>query len=612
MMPFVRLVEAPEAVGGGDMMKEATLRSIAMRKRLALGSPSILMVFSLFACGTHPETGSEGGTVNSQRLIDAAEDTANWLTYSGTYDGKRHSALSEIDKESVQRLQLKWAHDWDTPHPVETTPLVVDGTMYATRPPNDVLAIDVLTGKLLWEFEWSLPDDMPRLCCGWVNRGLAMLNQTLYLGTLDAHLVAIDSRTGTKKWEVEVADHGLGFNITAAPLAVKDMIIVGTSLGSVEGEGEALLDAIGIKANPWTGKMTPGELRAFFAVLYDKRAEAFPGIGDRRGRIDAYDAATGERRWRFQTVPGPGEPGNETWEGESWRMGAASPWMTGSYDPESNLLYWGAGNPKPALTAFLREGDNLYSSSVLALDADSGALKWHFQFTPHDRFDWDAAQVPVLVDMEIDGSLRKLLLTANRNAFFYSLDRQTGELLGAWPFAKQTWSDARDESGRPVFKPGVEARIGGARVSPNGGGGTSWYSPSFSPQTGLFYVTAHDGTGDFDLARLDDPNIYDPDLTSWVRAIEPRSGETVWEFRLPLRSTSGILTTAGGVLFVGSAEGDFWALDASRGEILWHQRVEGWIHSAAITYESSGQQLVSIASNAGIFTFGLEPPRGIP
>jgi alcohol dehydrogenase (cytochrome c) len=566
----------------------------------------VLGAISLGACEPQQEAGPVVGTVSSQRLIGSAQDAANWITYSGTYDGKRHSSLSEIDKESVQRLHLKWTLRWDRPHPVETTPLVVDGTMYATRPPNDVLAIDVETGNLLWELEWPLPSDMPTLCCGLVNRGLAMLDETLYLGTLDAHLVAIDSRTGNKRWTVEVGDHRQGFNITAAPLAVKDMIIVGTSLGSVEGEGAKVLEAIGVGANPWAGKMSADQLRDFFTVLHEKRATAFRAMGDRRGRIDAYDAATGERRWRFITVPGPGEPGNETWEGESWRVGAASPWMTGSYEPESNLLYWGTGNPKPALTDFLRKGDNLYSSSMLALDADSGTLKWHFQFTSHDRFDWDAAQVPVLADMDFDGSLRKLLLTANRNAFFYTLDRQTGELLGAWPFAKQTWSESRDASGRPVFKSGVEAKIGGAQVSPNGGGGTSWYSPSFSPQTGLFYVTAHDATGDFDLAELDDPNIYDPELTSWVRAIEPRSGEIVWEFRLPLRSTSGILTTASGLLFVGSQEGDFWALDSSSGKTLWHERVDGWVHSAAITYESSGRQLVSIASSAGIFTYGLE------
>jgi alcohol dehydrogenase (cytochrome c) len=591
------------------------MKSVALLEGRGLTSPAILVACSLFACGTLPPAGREGGAVTSQRLVAAAEDSPNWLTYSGTYDGKRHSALVEIDRQSVRGLQLKWVHGWDPPHPVETTPLVVAGVMYATRPPNDVLAIDARTGTILWELPWSLPGDMPRLCCGRVNRGLAILGETLYLATLDAHLVAIDSRTGAKKWDVEVADHALGFNMTSAPLAVKDMIIVGTSLGSVDGEAEAQLEAIGVPGNQmrraWKGEMTADELRAFFDVLYDKRIEALEGMGDRRGHVDAYDAETGALRWRFHTVPGPGEPGNESWEGESWRMGAASPWMTGSYDPESNLLYWGAGNPKPALIDFLRKGDNLYSSSMLALDADTGELKWHFQFTPHDRFDWDAAQVPVLVDMELGGSPRKLLLTANRNAFFYSLDRQTGELLGAWPFARQTWSEGRDESGRPVFKPGVEARIGGAKVSPNGGGGTSWYSPSFSPQTGLFYVTAHDATGDFNLARLEDPNLFEPDLTSWVRAIDPGSGKIVWEFRLPGRSTSGILTTASGLLFVGSIEGDFWALDASSGENLWHERVEGWIHSAGITYESSGRQLVSIASSAGIFTFGLEPSADV-
>jgi alcohol dehydrogenase (cytochrome c) len=547
--------------------------------------------------------------------MGAAEDTANWLTYSGTYDGKRHSALSQIDKENVQSLRLKWIFDFNTPHPVETTPLIVDGTMYATRPPNDVVAIDVQTGKLLWEFKWSLPEDLKPPCCGRVNRGLAILHETLYLGTLDAHLVAIDSRNGGKKWDVQVADHVLGFNITAAPLAVKDMIIVGTGLG--EGGGDAaVLESIGVPPDrlrkAMSGKLTDDELRSFLSVLYDNRSALFGKMDETRGRIAAYDAATGELRWRFYTVPAPGEPGNETWDGESWRIGTASPWMTGSYDAESNILYWGVGNPRPRFSGFLREGDNLFSSSLVALNADTGELKWHFQFTPHDLFDWDAAQVPVLVDMAIDGSLRKLLLTANRNGFFYSLDRHTGKLLGAWQYAKQNWSDRRDLSGRPIFKKGFEPKIGGTMVSPTGGGATNWYSPSFSPDTGLFYVTTHDGRVSFDLARLGDTVVDDDDVTSWVRAIEPRSGEIVWQFPLPGQSTSGILTTAGSVLFVGSMKGDFWALDASSGEILWHDLVKGGIHSAAVTFKNDAGQLVSIASRDGIYTFGLELTQGSP
>ncbi len=582
------------------------------RTRLArsrIPSVGLASVIALTACGDMGRKDPHEGVVSYERLLTARGDSSNWLTYSGAYDSKRYSDLTQISTDTVGDLTEIWHLPLDTSRAVETTPLVVDGTMYATRPPSDALAINAETGETLWEYKRQLPDDIRRLCCGWINRGVAMLGETVYLATIDAHLVALDSRTGTVKWDIEVADHRLGFNITAAPLAVKDMIITGTSVAGSDGLSEGVLEA-GVTQDQLTrmlaGTMEQAEVMSMMARL-EKNAQAFwNGTDERRGRIDAYDAATGELRWRFYTVPGPGEPGNETWEGDSWRLGASSPWLTGSYDPELDLLYWGVGNPAPALVDFLRKGDNLYSTSVVALDPDSGSLKWYFQFTPHDRFDWDACQIPVLADIEVGGAERKLLLTANRNSFFYSLDRSTGELLGAWPFALQTWSDRRDSTGRPIFAQDIYPRVGGIRVAPKFDGGTNWWSPSYSPQTGLFYVTAHDATENYDLARI---GVKDIDyVKSSVRAINPLSGEIAWEFELPWRSSSGILTTAGGLLFVGSNRGDFWALDVATGDVLWQVNLNGWIHAAPISYMIKGRQYVSIASGAGIYTFALGSP----
>jgi alcohol dehydrogenase (cytochrome c) len=568
----------------------------------SLGFASALVLASCDGAGRrHPEAG-----VSYQRLLRAREDSSNWLTYSGDYDSKRYSDLSQITGDNVAKLVEIWSLDLDTSRAVETTPLVVDGTMYATRPPSDALAIDARTGKILWDFRWKLPEDMRPLCCGWINRGLAMLGETVYLATIDAHLIALDSRKGTVRWDVAVADYRLGFNITAAPLAVKDTIVTGTSVAGLEGLGQGVL-AAGITKDELdrllAGTMEPPEVRSLMARL-EKNASAFwNGTEERRGRIDAYDAATGKLRWRFYTVPAPGEPGNETWEGDSWRLGAGSPWLTGSYDPELDLLYWGTGNPAPPLVDFLRRGDNLYSTSVVALDPDDGSLAWYFQFTPHDRFDWDSAQIPVLADLEAGGTERKMLLTANRNAFFYSLDRVTGELLGAWPFALQSWSDRRDASGRPLFAEGIYPRVGGIRVAPKFDGGTNWWSPSYSPRTGLFYVTSHDATENYDLAKISVKDI--DDVKSSVRAIRPLTGEIAWEFELPSRSSSGILTTAGGLLFVGSNRGDFWALDDASGAVLWHVNLDGWIHAAPITFGIDGRQFLSIATSGGIHTFAL-------
>jgi alcohol dehydrogenase (cytochrome c) len=519
----------------------------------------------------------EAPRVTYERLLHAADEPHNWLTYSGTYMSHRYSRLDQIHRDNLKGLRLKWTFQLPTTEQrVETTPLVVDNVMYLTEPPNNVLALDAHTGQLVWSYERTLPDRIS-VSVGRDNRGLAVLEDKLYMGTLDAHLVALDARTGTVMWDVEVADYRAGYSITGAPLAVKDKIIMGIAGGDFN-------------------------LRAF---------------------LDAYQAGTGERLWRFFTIPGPGEPGHETWAGDSWKTGGGSTWLPGSFDPELNLIYWGVGNPAPAFRGDERQGDNLYSNSMVALDVDTGRLKWYFQSTPHDEHDWDAVQIPVLVDAEFMGRPRKLLLWANRNAFFYILDRQTGQFLLAREFAKQTWAEGIDANGRPILSANAHPTPQGTLIYPGGGGGTNWWSPSYHPVSGLFYVPARE-YGSFYFKH---PTPYRPGSRSgggnyqvaggpnlrMIRALSPQTGTVEWEYRLPERPKSkrpltgmgGLLSTAGGVVFGGSGK-RFFALDAYSGSELWHLNLGGEIVAAPITYLSGGRQRVTIAAGRAIFTFGLD------
>ncbi len=441
--------------------------------------------------------------------------------------------------------------------------------MYLTQPPNGVFALDARTGRPFWSYERKLPERIS-VCCEYVNRGLAILGDRLYLGTLDAHLVALDRKSGALRWDKEVADYRDGYSITVAPLAVKDKIIVGISGGEY-------------------------------------------GI---RGFLDAYDAKTGERAWRFHTIPGPGEPGNETWEGDSWKTGGGSTWVTGSFDHELNLIYWGIGNPSPDWNGEGRKGDNLFSASVIALDADTGKLQWHFQFTPHDVHDWDAVQIPVLVDTKFGGHLRKLLFWANRNAFFYVLDRKTGEFLLAQPFAKQTWAKGIDSKGRPIRVPNMEPSKEGTLVYPGVQGATNWYSPSYSSRTGLFYLSIwelpniyYSGEADYDPGNAFYGSVIQgvSQEPGWgaVRALVPQTGEMKWEYRLHTVPWSGILSTAGDVVFGGTSDGQFFALDAYNGQELWMVPLGGMIATSAITYLSKGKQQVAISAGSGLFSFEL-------
>jgi alcohol dehydrogenase (cytochrome c) len=509
--------------------------------------------------------------VTWERLVNAESEPENWMMYSGTLDSQRYSRLDQINTDNVTELEMKWSYQIPVIDRAETVPTVVDGVMFITEAPSNLTAVDARTGRVYWRYDHELPEDL-RICCGRNNRGVAILGETLFMSTLDAHLVAIDARTGNVLWDVEVADYEAGYSKTAAPLIVKDKVVTGIAGGEF-------------------------------------------GI---RGFIDAYDPVTGELEWRTYAIPGPGEPGNDSWSGDSWKTGGAATWITGSYDPDLNLIYWGTGNPGPDWNGDVRLGDNLYSDSALALNGDTGEIAWHFQFTPHDVHDYDSIQVPILADIEYQGSTRKVMMWANRNAFFYTIDRETGEFLEGEAYATQTWAQGLDPNGRPIPTPGMAPTYEGIMVSPPIVGATNWYSPGYSQQTGLFYVTSFDGEQEF-FKRDEDyeegerftggGGRYNQPMDAFhssIRAINPATAEIEWEFPIMPRSSAGITTTAGGIVFTGSADGYFFALDAASGEELWHISLGARVHAAPMTYAVDGQQFVTIASGNVVYTFGLK------
>jgi alcohol dehydrogenase (cytochrome c) len=527
-------------------------------------------------------TASLPAQVSFDRLVRAGDTPQDWLNYSGGYLSQRYSALNQITPDNVKNLEQKWIFQARSLEKFEATPLAVDGVMYTVQAPNDIVAMDAATGRIFWIYSYS-PAPQARLCCGRVNRGLAILGDTLFMGTIDAHVVAVDAKNGHLLWNTQVADPLAGYAITHAPLVVKDKVIVGTAGGEY-------------------------------------------GI---RGFLAAYDVHSGKEVWRFNNIPGPGEKGHETWAGDSWKHGAASVWMTGSYDPDLNLTYWGIGNPGPDWNADLRKGDNLYSDCAVALDADTGKLKWYFQFTPHDDFDFDSVQVPVLADLDWKGARRRVLLWANRNGFFYVLDRATGEFLLGKPFAKVTWATGLDEKGRPMRAANMVPTPDGTLIYPGNQGGTNWYSPSYSPHTGLFYIPTWDNyysmyvkedvefaegrlfTGP--LPKSPVPLIRPPQITNRavedgygaVRAIDPDTGDRKWEYKMTDVTDSGILTTATDLLFVGGREGYFMALDARTGALLWKISVGGQVSAGPMTYSVGGKQYVAISAGNSLFVYGL-------
>jgi alcohol dehydrogenase (cytochrome c) len=517
--------------------------------------------------------------VTFHRILRADREPHNWLTYSGTLSGWRYSSLTQITSANINELELEWIWQAQTPVPFsEATALVVDGVLYTVQAPNDVVALDAATGRVIWTYSY-VPKDYK---VGYrVNRGLAILGSTLFMGTLDAHLLAVDASSGKLIWDATVADSAdpackeqQCYAITHAPLVVKDRVIVGPS------GGEGLI----------------------------------------RGFIAAFDVRTGKEAWRFWTIPGPGERGSETWSGDSWKTGGGCVWNTGTYDPDLNLTYWGIGNPAP-YDATARPGDNLYTESVVALDADTGKLKWYYQFTPHDEFDWDSTQVPVLTDIQWQGQPRKVMLFANRNGLLYVLDRVTGEFLLGKPFVEVNWMSGFDVNGRPL-RSTVALHTGFDDLDWNGKklttsanpplkpgpgelGATNWYPPSYSPETGLFYVPAWESSSN--------PRY------SAIRAFDPRTGDRRWEFKKEHAIfKSGALTTASHLLFAGAqgqfrpglpVGGQFYALDARTGQLLWQRTLPllpgGGVHAGPISYSVGDKQYVAVVAGNTLFAYAL-------
>ena len=526
--------------------------------------------------------------VTFDRILRANDEPQNWLTYSGSLTGQRYTRLTQIAPANVRRLELRWVFQTRTPaepaEKFEATPLVVDGVMYTVMAPNHVVALDAATGRMFWMYSPRL-SPLARVCCGRVNRGLAILGETLFMGTIDGHLIAIDAKSGRPVWDVALSKPELGYSFTMAPLIVKDKVIMGPAGGEY-------------------------------------------GI---RGFIAAFDAKTGREVWRFNTVPGPGEPGHETWPADTnaWEHGGGSIWTTGAYDPELNLMYFGTGNPGPDWNADPRPGNNLYTDSVVALDPDTGQLKWHYQFTPHDEFDYDSTQVPVLTEIAWQGRQRKVMLWANRNGFWYVLDRVTGEFLQGKPFVRVNWAEGIDAKGVP--KRVLNATPEGTLVYPNNQGATNWYSPSYSPRTGYFYIPTWMDTystyakapveykeGNQYVGRF--PTMTVPALRTGpgdvnqrtpqegygaIQAFDPKSGELKWQFKMADVTDSGVLATATDLVFAGGREGYFFALDARSGEMLWKGNVGGQVSAGPMSYAVAGRQYIAIAAGSVLFVYGL-------
>lgn len=497
-----------------------------------------------------------------EQLARTAYPGDDWLTYGGSYQATRFSTLTEINTRNVSTLALRWLY----PFPgnrwkVECSPLVRDGVMYVTGSEGQVMALDALTGVKLWEHDHPF-----KLVGGGEgplgqNRGVALLGNRVFATTWDSTLTALSAARGKVLWERRVGPYP-GTWISAAPLAYRDLVVVGVA--------------------------TP--------------------TGQGRGYLAAYDVRTGKLRWRFMTIPGPGQPGHDTWAGDSWRVGGAGPWMTGSYDPASDVLYWGVGSARPDFEATTREGDNLYSDSIVAIRGTTGQLLWYFQSTPGDIHDWDAVQVPVIADRNVDGHEDRRLLWANRNGFYYVINRVTGAFVHGTPFVRQNWASGLDTHGRPILAP-TNRSAQGHVVFPSANGATNWWPPSYDPDLGLIFIPVLVQGMTFFPTHYSLPSAELSFYTA-VRAVDADSGKLAWEYREPERTgdwgVSGMLSTRGGLVFAAAAK-QFFALDARSGKALWSVGTGGTTYAAPVTFSASGQQFVSVVVGRSLLTFGLPP-----
>jgi alcohol dehydrogenase (cytochrome c) len=518
--------------------------------------------------------GDTGG-LSFERLVQAEREPQNWLTYWGSYRSEHFSELEQIDRRNVAQLQARWAMPMPGGSPLETTPLVVDAVMYTSGPPGDVYALDARSGLEIWRFHRQQERVSP-FQINPFNRGIAVLGKRVFVATLDDSLIALDARSGRVLWEQRIADTMDGYTMTGAPLVLDNKVIVGISGGEM-------------------------------------------GI---RGFIAAYDARDGHPLWRFDTIPGPGQPGHESWAGDSWKTGSGATWLTGSYDPQLHLLYWAVGNPGPDFNPVDRDGDNLYTCSVLALDPATGRQVWHYQFTPHDSHDWDSSEDLILADEPIDGRQRKVLLHADRNGFFYTLDRATGQFLAAVPFVRQTWNKGFEADGRPIVDAASNPTPEGHPIAP-GVGGTNFQAPSYDAAHHVLFLNFLDAeggssyqavqykrgqifTGAHFSAQL--PPASEP--LQGVMALDTLTGRRLWTFPVPrLSLQAGVLATRGGIVFAATAEGNLLGLDTRTGQSLWHFQTGGPITAAPMSYSIDGTQFVAIAAGNTLYSFALPERR---
>lgn len=539
-------------------------------------SRSLIALSFALPLSAHAQNGKQDGKktdgltpVTQERLLKGTDDSSSWLMYGGNYQNWRFSPLKDINRQNVKKLQASWIFQTGIPGQLEAAPIIAEGILYLTASYNHLFALDAVTGEPLWKYDHQLPDDL-RICCGPTNRGVAIANDKVFMATLDARLVALDRKTGAVAWNIQMDDYAVGYSATAAPLVIKDKVIIG---------------------------IAGGEYGA-------------------RGFIDAYDVKTGERKWRRYTIPAAGEKGVETWAGDSWKTGGGPAWVTGTYDPEQNVLYWATGNPSPDWNGDGREGDNLYSNSVLALDPDTGDLKWHFQFTPHDVWDYDGNTGLFLVDVQRSGQKVKALAQPNRNGFLYVLDRASGQYLHSAQYVeKLNWAKGLDEKGRPIVDEKYIPMPGGnpEYICPgNVGGQNGAYTAAYSPVTKSIYVPVIESCGKMEKAS----SVFIQGIPFWgggpgatqgddqssyghLSAIDPTSGAIKWRYKDEYPLVGGTLATAGGLVFTGNQHGYAMAFDDTTGELLWKFQTGSTVRGQPVTYKIGGRQYVAVPSGGG-------------